>query len=44
MALEYFGYDVGFVESEWYNIKITTMSDLGIAEYILNNFDILAGS
>lgn len=43
MALEYFGYEVGFVESEWYNLKITTMNDLNLAEYIINNFDMLAG-
>jgi len=43
MALEYFGYEVGFVESEWYNLKITTRDDLHIADYILNNFDMLAG-
>ncbi|MCX8083536.1 MAG: 2-C-methyl-D-erythritol 4-phosphate cytidylyltransferase [Calditerrivibrio sp.] len=43
MALEFFGYEVGFVESEWYNIKITTKEDLHLAEYILMYFDMLAG-
>ncbi|MEF3254592.1 MAG: 2-C-methyl-D-erythritol 4-phosphate cytidylyltransferase [Deferribacterales bacterium] len=43
MALEFFGYKVGFVNSEWYNIKITTQNDIYLAEYILNNFDMIAG-
>lgn len=43
MALEYFNYEVGFVESEWYNIKITTQEDIFLSEYIINNFDVIAG-
>ncbi|MCA1927107.1 MAG: 2-C-methyl-D-erythritol 4-phosphate cytidylyltransferase [Calditerrivibrio sp.] len=43
MALEYFNYEVGFVDSEWYNIKITTQDDIFLSEYIINNFDTIAG-
>jgi 2-C-methyl-D-erythritol 4-phosphate cytidylyltransferase len=43
MALEYFHYEVRFVESRWYNIKITTQEDLHLGEYIIRNFDSIAG-